>query len=117
MNESEHDGEKCQTLEDYHAASRPGGDQWNFVKARLHSEEVLVFLVHRAEEAIDWRDLATALRLRCDMAVWCVPRETWTAFGHWLLERFPVEEWTPDLGRAEWAKWIESDDVTVQLQR
>jgi hypothetical protein len=38
-----------------------------------------------------------------------VPRELREAFGWWLLKRFPVEEWTPELGRQQWDVWIEEE--------
>lgn len=46
-----------------------------------------------------------ALFFWCEMQTWSKPREVVLSFGRWLLERFVVAEWTPDLGREQWHVW------------
>lgn len=56
--------------------------------------------------------LAAAMRVWLDMAVYKVKRETWTEFGWWLLRRWPVADWTPELGKEQWRIWQEEQQET-----
>lgn len=58
------------------------------------------------------RDLETlddkvnrALWENCEMKTFSFKRELRLEFGHWFLKRFPLDEWTPKLGKAQWKLW------------
>jgi hypothetical protein len=58
-------------------------------------------------------ELGRALREWLDMGTWKLRHETWVAFGTWLLERYPVGQWTPELGREQWLLWQQGEGTTI----
>lgn len=104
------------TANELAAKALPSGDQerfraeWQALGEKLRRDKKAGY----GFDAMPRQTPATSQQLSRAMFDWLhmathrVSEETRINFGLWLLERYPVEQWTPELGREQWRIYHEN---------